>query len=99
MRRETKENKFLGRTIITYGLTEEQHNIAVECVQGNLRGKGNYDLDDVDEDTLKVWHEGAEGEYKEFLEEAIDNNADVYTLNDTLGGFSQPIGEVVVMLS
>lgn len=93
MRRETKSGH---KTIATYGLSEEQHNVAVECVEGNLRGKGGYKVIEVDDDTWNIWHEDAEGEYKDFLQEAIGNDAEKYTLNDYIGDFGQPIGEVIV---
>lgn len=86
--------------IETFDLSEEQHDIAVEMVRKNQRKNGNYTLEEVDSEMVNVWiadaHSEREEEYAEFLREALAENAELYTLNDNLGGFSQPIGEVAV---
>ena len=47
-----------------------------------------------------VWiadaHSEGNTEYAEFLRKALAENAELYTLTDHLGEFSQPIGEVAV---
>lgn len=84
----------------TYDLSEEQHDIAVDMARNNKRKVGNYTLEEVDGEMVNVWiadaHSEGETEYAEFLREALAVNAEIYTLNDHLGDFSQPIGEVAV---
>lgn len=84
----------------TYDLSEEQHDIAVDMARNNKRKVGNYTLEEVDGEMVNVWiadaHSEGETEYAEFLREALAVSAEIYTLNDNLGGFSQPIGEVAV---
>ena len=84
----------------TYDLSEEQHDIAVDMARNNKRKVGSYTLEEVDGEMVNVWiadaHSEGETEYAEFLREALAESAEIYTLNDHLGDFSQPIGEVVV---
>lgn len=94
MRKKTECN---GKTIETYGLSDGQHQAAVKAISNNLRSVNNYKVVEVDEEMVEVWEEDAKDvSYKEFLSSAIEKGADVYTLNDTIGGFSQPIGEIIV---
>jgi hypothetical protein len=87
-------------TIKTINLTEEQKDIAEKLYKENKRQLGNYTLDEVDEEMANVWiadaHSEGDTEYAEFLRKAIAENAELYSLTDHLGGFSQPIGEVAV---
>ena len=84
----------------TFDLSEEQHDIAVEMVKGNQRKNGSYTLEEVDSEMVNVWiadaHSEGETEYAEFLRETLASRADLYTLTDHLGDFSQPIGEVAI---
>ena len=41
-------------------------------------------------------HSEGNVEYAEFLRKALAESAELYTLTDHLGDFSQPIGEVAV---
>jgi hypothetical protein len=86
--------------IETFDLSEEQHDIAVDMVRNNKRKVGNYTLEGVDADMLEAWIDNAkedgDEEYAEFLREAIEVGAEILTLTDHLGDFSQPIGEVAV---
>jgi hypothetical protein len=92
----------LGQTyrIETFDLSEEQHDIAVDMARNNKRRVGNYTLEEVDSEMVNVWiadaHSEGEEEYAEFLREALAADAEIYTLTDHLGDFSQPIGEVAV---
>ena len=89
----------------SFGLTQEQHDLAVRMIDEvrmidqNENG-GNYSLEDVDPDMLDCFIENAQEdndkEYEEFLVNAKSHGADVYTLYDSLGDFSQPIGDVAV---
>ena len=84
----------------TFDLSEQQHDIVVEMVRKNQRKNGNYTLEEVDGEMVNVWisdaHSEGETEYAEFLREALANDAEILTLTDHLGDFSQPIGEVAV---
>lgn len=84
----------------TFGLTRNQHEIAVDLVKNNKRKVETYTLEEVDEEMVNVWiadaHSEGDEEYAEFLRKALASGADIYMLTDHLGGFSQPIGEVVV---
>lgn len=87
----------------TFNLSEEQHNMAVEMVKNNQCKNGNYTLDELGEDDremVNVWIADAfsegEEEYAHFLQSALADSAELYTLTDHLGDFSQPIGEVAV---
>lgn len=92
----------LGQTyrVETFDLSEEQHDIAVKMVKENQRKNGNYTLEEVDKEMVNVWiadaHSEGETEYAEFLREALAANAEIVTLTDHLGEFSQPIGEVAI---
>ena len=87
--------------IETFGLSEEQHSIAVDMVKEDKDKNGNYTIEEVDDyEMVNVWisdaHSEGEGEYAEFLRMALAKGADIFLFNDNLGGFSQTIGEVVV---
>jgi hypothetical protein len=86
--------------IETFDLSEEQHDMVVDMVKEDFEAFGNYTLEEVDADMLDSWIDNAkeEGdtEYENFLAEAQLNDAELYTLTDHLGDFSQPIGEVAI---
>ena len=87
--------------IETFDLSEEQHDIAVDMVKNNKRKVGNYTLEEVDSELPNVWiadaHSEGDEDYAEFLCEALAVGAEILTLTDHLGDFSQPIGEVAVL--
>ena len=91
------ENEF---KVETFGLTEKQHDMVVEMVKADVDKCGNYTLEEVDADMWDAWIDNAkeEGdeEYEEFLAEAQLGDAVTYTLNDNIGDFSQPIGDVAI---
>ena len=82
-----------GERVETFGLTDEQHNIAVEMVKNNPFDLMQYDLVKVDPEMIKVWIEqtGIE-EYGRWLEDSMKEGADIYTLKDEL----QELGEVAI---
>ena len=84
----------------TFDLSEEQHNMVVEMVKKDKQKHGNYTLNDTDGEMANVWiadaHSEGNTEYAEFLRKALAESAELYTLTDHLGDFSQPIGEVAV---
>lgn len=81
----------------SFGLTQEQHDLAVRMIYKNEKG-GNYSLEDVDQDMLDCFIENAQEdndkEYEEFLTNAKLHGADVYAFTDHLGDFSQALGDV-----
>lgn len=86
--------------VVSCGLTKELHDIAVEIVKTGHK-KGSYKLKEVEDDEMvNVWiadaHSEGEEEYAEFLRKALAEGAEINTLTDHLGEFSQPIGEVVI---
>lgn len=89
----------VGR-VETYDLSTEQHDIAVDILGNNKRKVGSYTLEEVDDEMANVWIADAfsegEEEYAHFLQKVIADGAELYTLKDHLGDFSQPIGEVAV---
>ena len=94
MRKKTECDGFV---VETFALSDGQHQIAVKAIKKNLRSVGNYKVKEVTSDEVEIWLEDADDiHYKNFLHTAVDNGADVYTLTDNIGGFGQPIGEIIV---
>lgn len=92
-----------GTEVVTLGVTSEQNDIAIKILEGGFsRRFGNYTLEEADADMVEDWLEEAENEpepdteYIDYMARAIEEDADVYTLEDWLGEFHQPIGEVIV---
>ena len=85
----------VGR-VETYDLSTEQHDIAVDILGNNKRKVGSYTLEEVDDEMANVWIADAfsdeEEEYAHFLQKAIADGADLYTLKDEL----QSLGEVAI---
>ena len=83
-----------------YGLTGEQESIARDLYENNKKYSGGYTLEEVDNDMLDAYIENAkedgDEEYLAFLTDVVECNAELYTLTDHLGGFSQPIGEIAI---
>ena len=90
----------MNKEIKSFDLSTEQHEIAVGMVNNNKRKVGSYTLEEVDGEIANVWiadaHSEGNVEYAEFLRKALAESAELYTLTDHLGDFSQPIGEVAV---
>ena len=87
--------------VVTCGLTKKLHDIAVEMVENNsYDGLMQYDFVNVDTEMANVWVADAfsegETEYAHFLQKAIGDGADLYTMTDSIGFFKQPLGEVAV---
>ena len=86
------ENKF-----VFYGLDECQERIAQELYENNKRCFGSYTLEEVNVETAENWKADTDDdEYREFLEDVIENGAELFSLKDHLGEFSQSIGEIAV---
>lgn len=90
----------MNKEIKCFGLSSDLENIAKQMVNDNMAKFGNYTLEEVDGEMANVWiadaHSEGEEEYAEFLRNALAKSAELYTLTDHLGEFSQPIGEVAV---
>ena len=90
----------MNKEIKSFDWSTEQYEVVVDMVNNNKRKVGSYTLEEVDGEMANVWIAEAytEGitEYAEFLRKALAENAELYTLTDHLGEFSQPIGEVAV---
>ena len=95
-----KSKSSMNKEIKSFDLSTEQYEVVVDMVNNNKRKVGSYTLEEVDGEMANVWIAEAytEGitEYAEFLRKALAENAELYTLTDHLGEFSQPIGEVAV---
>ena len=93
MIKTTLEN---GIVVETLDLDENQHKAAVKAIENDLRCIDGYKIKEVDNETLEIWREDAENEGDdfsgEFYQRAIDNDAEVYTLEDDI----QPIGDIIV---
>ena len=100
MKRITLLSGFNSYKVETFDLSKEQHEIAVDLVKNNKRKVGSYTLEEVDDEMVNVWiadaHSEGNEDYAEFLRKALAESAELYTLTDHLGEFSQPIGEVAV---
>jgi hypothetical protein len=98
---ENLVSKFYDYKVVSCELTPEQHEYAVVIIKDNKRNAGGYTLEEVEDDEMvNVWIADAFSEgnddYAHFLQNALAKGADIYTLTDHIGGFSQPIGEVAV---
>jgi len=86
--------------VVSCGLTKEQHDIAVEMVEYDPFWLMQYDFEEVDTEMANVWiadafSEGNE-EYAHFLQKAIADGADLYTMTDGFGDLKQQLGEVAI---
>lgn len=98
MRQTTTLENYACR-VETFNLSEEQHDMVLEMVKKNQHKNGNYTLEEIDKDVLKlqIWiDESEDKEYKDFLTEASSNSPEIYTLKEHLGNFSRPMGEVAI---
>jgi hypothetical protein len=82
-----------GWFIRTFGLSIEQHEIVVEMLRTGKTVNGNYSLEKPDREVVKVWIENGD-ENSEFLQTAQEDGSTIYTLMDSIGDASQPIGDV-----
>ena len=83
--------------VVSCGLTKELHDIAVEMVESDPFWLMQYDLDEIeDTEMVNVWISDAfaEGneEYAHFLQKALADGVDLYTMKDEL----QSLGEVAI---
>ena len=86
--------------VVSCGLTKKQHEIAVEMVKNNSFDLMRYGLDEVDTEIANLWIADAfsegEEEYAYFLQKAIGDSADLYTMIGRIGHAKQPLGEVAI---
>lgn len=95
-----QKTKFNDCEVVTCGLTKEQHDIAVEMVKNDPFDLMQYNFKEVDLEIANVWIADAfsegEEEYAHFLQKAIADGADLYTLTDNFCGLEQAVGEVAI---
>ena len=85
----------ISRNIKTFGLNENQHELAITMVRDNAMNVGNYYLDETDPTQVDIWIENKD-EYSPFLKYAKDNGAEIYTFSYNNIGAEQVIGYVAV---
>ena len=83
--------------VVSCGLTKELHDIAVEMVKNSPFDLMQYDVDKIeDTEMVNVWIADAfsegEEEYAHFLQKALADGVDLYTMKDEL----QSLGEVAI---
>lgn len=86
--------------VVSCGLTKELHKIAVEMVKDDPFLFILYDFEEVYTEMANIWiadafSEGNE-EYAHFLQKAIADGADLYTMTNGFGHLKQSLGEVAV---
>ena len=92
----------LVRKIETIGLEDYQHDKVVVMLSGDLQSIGDLYLDEVDADELDLMidqYETSNPEYSEFLAEAQEKDATVYSLSHGLMNYPEPLGYVSVRFS
>ena len=55
MEKETRETKVGVLVYKSFGLTEEQHNAAVELLTKNKREVGTYTIEENDDEVVNIW--------------------------------------------
>lgn len=92
-----------GTEVVALGVTSEQNDIVKKIVEGDFsRRYGKYTLEEADSEMAQDWLDEAKNdpdpdqEYIEYMERAIKEGADIFTLEDWLGEFHQPVGEVII---
>ena len=86
------------RSIESFGLTQEQHDIAVKMIENNAVNE-KYSLSNMEPEIRDFYiensHRDKDYEYEEFMRDARSSNALIYVFifND---GFSEMLGDVVV---
>jgi hypothetical protein len=99
-RRNTSQ--VLVRKIETIGLDEYQQEKVVAMLGYDLQSIGDLYLDEVDADELDLMidqYETSNPEYSEFLAEAQEKDATVYSLSHGLMNYPEPLGYVSVRFS
>lgn len=96
MIRETKIN---GMVVKTFGLGQKEHDIAVDHIKrgdlGNME-KGDYFIAIPTKDLVRNWIDQGE-DNASFLQDALDNNAEIYTIWEHIfGDAAQPLGDIAV---
>jgi hypothetical protein len=92
----------LIRKIETIGLDEYQYDKVIAMLGDDLQSIGNLYLDEVDADELDLMidqYETSNPEYSEFLAEAQEKDATVYSLSHGLMNYPEPLGYVSVRFS
>lgn len=94
-----REAKIKGMVVKTFGLGQKEHDIAVDRINrsdfGNME-KDGYFITIPTEELVRNWIDQGE-DNAPFLQDALDNNADIYTIWEHIfGDAAQPLGDIAV---
>lgn len=97
-----RETKFENGKVVTCDLSKELHDIAAEMVIDDPFWLMEYNFKEADKELCNVWiadafSEGRE-EYANFLQKAIADGADIYTMTQGFDGAKQELGEIAVYI-
>ena len=84
-----------GWFIRTFGLFPEQHEMVVNMLKTDKMVDGYYSLERPSKELVDTWIENGD-ENSEFLRQARESGSTIFTLLDSIGDFSQPVGDVAV---
>ena len=94
-----RETKIKGMVIKTFGLEQKDHDIAVDYIKrGNFgdMGKGGYFITIPTEELVRIWIDQGEANAS-FLQDALNNNAEIYTIWEHIFGDAvQALGDIAV---
>ena len=94
-----RETKIKGMVVKTFGLGQKEHDIAVDYIKrGDLGSmeKGSYFIAIPTKELVKNWIDQGE-DNASFLQDALDNNAKIYTIWEHIfGDAAQPLGDIAV---
>jgi hypothetical protein len=90
----------IGSTVIrTFGLSDEYHKKVCDRIANNCYGditRDNLFLTMPDDELIQTWIDQND-DNSEFLKDAVNSKATIYTLYETIiGDTAQPIGDVAV---
>jgi hypothetical protein len=87
----------ITRNVETFGLNENQHELIITMLRDNVQSVGDYYLDSFDPDDMDMWLDHTEWtEDHNFVCDAKNSNADVYTFSHCKMGCDKVIGYIAV---
>ena len=94
-----REAKIKGMVVKTFGLGQKEHYIAVDHIKrgylGNMEN-GGYFITIPTEELVRDWIDQGD-DNAPFLQDALDNNAKIYTIWEHIfGDAAQPLGDIAV---
>lgn len=92
-----RETKIKGMVVKTFGLGQKDHDIAVDHIKRGDFGKTcGYFITIPTEELVRNWIDQGE-DNASFLQDALDNNAEIYTIWEHIFGDAvQPLGDIAV---